>query len=44
MKALDVPVTNMTALKESPAKIIKQAAQAQMAFIFLTGTRRKLLL
>lgn len=29
MQALNVPVTNMTALKVSPAKVIKQAAKAQ---------------
>ncbi|MCI1289998.1 MAG: type II toxin-antitoxin system Phd/YefM family antitoxin [Lactobacillus sp.] len=29
MQALNVPVTNMTALKVSPAKVIKQAEKAQ---------------
>ncbi|MCH3904223.1 MAG: type II toxin-antitoxin system Phd/YefM family antitoxin [Lactobacillus sp.] len=29
MQALNVPVTNMTALKKSPAKVIKEAAAAK---------------
>lgn len=44
MKALDVPVTNMTALKSHRLKLLNKQHKRKMAFIFLTGTRRKLLL
>lgn len=45
MKALDVPVTNMTELKKSPAKIINQAAQAKNGvYIFNRDTPKAVIM